>query len=56
MAGLVWCLIIGVSALTLAVALLARRRILNELGGEVSVAVIAAQRIASGDLVTTVGQ
>ena len=52
---IVWGLTIAVSVLTLAVALIARRRILNELGGEVSAAVLAAQRITSGDLVTIVG-
>lgn len=55
MVGIVWGLTIAVSVLTLAVALMARRRIMNELGGEVSDAVVAAQRITSGDLVTPVG-
>lgn len=56
MVGIVWGLTIAVSLLTLAVALMARRRIMNELGGEVSDAVVAAQRITSGDLVTPVGK
>lgn len=55
MVAVVWGLTIGVSILTLAVALMARRRILIELGGEVSDAVAATQRITSGDLVTPVG-
>ena len=46
---------LGVSALIFAVAMWFRRRILNELGGEVGDAVLAAQRMASGDLVTAVG-
>ncbi|WP_417067815.1 bacteriohemerythrin [Niveibacterium terrae] len=53
-AKLIAVLTIGISILTLAVALLARRRILNELGGEVSTALDATKRIASGDLVTLV--
>ena len=50
--GLTLC----VSILTLTVALVSRRRILGELGGEVSDAVQAALRITSGDLTTAVGQ
>ena len=50
--GLTLC----VSILTLAVALFGRRRILGELGGEVSDAVQAALRITSGDLTTAVGR
>jgi methyl-accepting chemotaxis protein len=55
MAAIVGGLTLGVSILTLAVALVSRRRILAELGGEVSDAVQAAQRITSGDLTTAVG-
>lgn len=54
MAKLIAVLTVGISILTLAVALLARRRILNELGGEVSTALDATKRIASGDLATPV--
>lgn len=42
------------AVLTLAFALFARRQILGELGGEVSDAVIATQRIAAGDLATPI--
>ncbi len=54
MARLVWGITLAVSVLTVSIALYARRRILRELGGEVSTAVDATQRIASGDLVTLV--
>ncbi len=55
MAAILGGLTLAVSVLTLAVALVSRRRILAELGGEVSDAVQAAQRITSGDLTTAVG-
>jgi methyl-accepting chemotaxis protein len=45
---IVWGLTIAASILTLAVALIARRRILNELGGEVSAAVLAARHHFGG--------
>ena len=47
-------LTLGLAVLILAVSLLIRQRILREVGGEIFEAVQAAERVASGDLVTPV--